>query len=127
MTGFVHTANMESGTDMTRRDRQTNQKLILSMVRKLAAEYSPERIILFGSYAYGTPDGESNIDLLIIKDTPERFMDRWTTVRRILSDPQRRTPLETLVLTPQEISRRLEIGDQFIETIMRRGKVLYAA
>ena len=97
------------------------------MVDKLAREYRPERVVLFGSYAYGTPDEESDIDLLIIKNTPEAFIDRWETVRRILSDPKRRTPLETLILTPEEVSQRLEIGDQFIMEILEKGKVLYAA
>ena len=97
------------------------------MVKKLVREYQPERVVLFGSYAYGTPNEESDIDLLIIKRTPETFIDRWTTVRRILSDPERRTPLETLVLTPDEITRRLDIGDQFIMEILEKGEVLYVA
>jgi len=106
--------------------RQAKQ-VIERMVDKLAREYRPERVVLFGSYAYGTPDEESDIDLLIIKNTPEAFIDRWETVRRILSDPKRRTPLETLILTPEEVSQRLEIGDQFIMEILEKGKVLYAA
>ena len=109
---------------MNEQARKTDD-LIRQMVQKLAKEYKPERIILFGSYAYGTPDEDSDIDLLIIKDTPELLIDRWTTVRRILSDPERRTPLETLVLTPAELSQRLQIGDQFIREIVDKGKVLY--
>ncbi len=84
-------------------------------------------MILFGSHARGTPRSESDIDLLIIKETSERFIDRWTRVRRILSDPQRAIPFETLVLTPQEVAKRLAIGDQFVETILREGTVLYAS
>jgi predicted nucleotidyltransferase len=96
-------------------------------VEKLVANYAPEKVILFGSYAYGDPRPDSDIDLLIIKETSERFIDRWVTVRRILSDPKRRFPLETLVLTPQEVSQRQAAGDQFVEEILRRGEVLYAA
>ena len=44
------------------------------IVDRLVAEYSPERVILFGSYAYGNPDADSDIDLLIIKNTAERFL-----------------------------------------------------
>jgi predicted nucleotidyltransferase len=84
-------------------------------------------VILFGSYAYGNPRPDSDIDLLIIKDTSERFIDRWVTVRKILSDPTRKVPLETLVLTPQELSERLAIGDQYLAEIMEKGEVLYAA
>jgi hypothetical protein len=65
--------------------------------------------------------------LLIIKDISERFIDRWVAVRQILSDPERRFPLETLVLTPQEVYTRLAIGDQFLAEIMEKGEVSYAA
>lgn len=84
-------------------------------------------MVLFGSYAYGTPRPGSDIDLLIVKETSKRFIDRWVTVRRILSDPKRTLPLEVLVLTPQEVSRRLAMGDQFVAEILEKGKVLYAA
>ncbi|MBM3302534.1 MAG: nucleotidyltransferase domain-containing protein, partial [Deltaproteobacteria bacterium] len=47
--------------------------------------------------------------------------------RRILSDPKRTVPLETLVLTPQEVSNRLAIGDHFLTEIMENGEELYAA
>ena len=103
------------------------QEIIQNILAKLIAHYAPQKVILFGSYAYGDPRPDSDIDLLIIKETSERFLDRWVTVRRILSDPGRKLPLEILVLTPQEVSRRLEIGDQFVAEILERGEVLYAA
>ncbi len=102
-------------------------QIIQGILEKLLTGYAPQRVILFGSYAYGDPRPDSDIDLLIIKETPERFIDRWVTVRRILSDPKRKLPLETLVLTPQEVSRRLAMGDQFVAEILEKGKVLYAA
>ena len=89
--------------------------------------YAPAKIILFGSYAYGEPKSNSDIDLLIIKETSERFIDRWSTVRRILTDSKRTIPIETLILTPQELSERLEKGDQFFADILEKGEVLYAA
>jgi uncharacterized protein len=102
-------------------------ELIRGMVRRIAEEYAPERVILFGSHAYGHPGPDSDVDLLIIKDTPERFIDRWTTVRSMLSDLKRGVPVDTIVLTPDEVSQRLQRGDQFIAEIMENGKVLYAA
>ncbi|MFQ5613767.1 MAG: nucleotidyltransferase domain-containing protein [Anaerolineae bacterium] len=96
-------------------------------MKKLIAGYAPQKVILFGSYAHGKPRPGSDIDLLIIKDTSDRLIDRWVEVRRVLSDPGRKLPLETLVLTPQEVARRLAIGDQFVAEIMEKGKVLYAA
>jgi len=101
--------------------------LVDRMVQKLVAAYSPEKIILFGSYAHGDPAEGGDIDLLIIKETTDRFLDRCVTVRRILSDPERMVPIDTLVLTPQELDRRLAVGDQFIAGIVERGKVVYAA
>jgi predicted nucleotidyltransferase len=84
-------------------------------------------VILFGSYAYRDQHADSDIDLLVIKETTERFIDRWTTVRRLLSDPTRTRPLEIIVLTPHELAARLAIGDQFLQEVVDRGKVLFAA
>lgn len=103
------------------------RELTDAIVNKLVAEYSPEQVILFGSYAYGDPLADSDIDLLIIKETSDRPIDRWVKVRQILSDPHRRRALDALVLTPQELSQRLGIGDQFVAEILEKGQVLYAA
>jgi predicted nucleotidyltransferase len=103
------------------------QDVVRGIVEKLVTEYAPQRVILFGSLAYGNPRSDSDIDLLIIKETSERFLDRWVTVRRILSDPHRRVALETFVLTPQELSKRLAIGDHFMLEILEKGKTLYEA
>ncbi|MFQ5615694.1 MAG: nucleotidyltransferase domain-containing protein [Anaerolineales bacterium] len=97
--------------------------LIIERLKKV----NLSKLILFGSYAYGKPKADSDIDLLIVKETSERFIDRWVAVRRLLSDSKRMIPLETLVLTPQEVSTRLAIGDQFLAEIVEKGKVLYAA
>ncbi|HLC27300.1 MAG TPA: nucleotidyltransferase domain-containing protein [bacterium] len=101
--------------------------VIDTVLRKLIAEYAPEKVILFGSHAHGDPGPDSDIDLLIIKNTSERFIDRWVAVQRILTGTHRSIPVETLVITPQEIQRRLAIGDQFIAEILQKGQVLYAA
>jgi predicted nucleotidyltransferase len=102
------------------------QQLTDQIVHKLRAHYNPQKIILFGSYAGGSAQPDSDLDLLIIKDTEERFIDRWSTVRWILSDPSRKIALETLVLTPREVSERLARGDQFLAEILQKGRVLYA-
>ncbi len=106
---------------------QEARQVIGDILRKLVAEYAPQQVILFGSYAYGNPRSDSDIDLLIIKDTSDRFIDRLVTVRRILSDAKRSLPLDTLILTPQEVAQRLAIGDQFVAEVLERGEVLYAA
>jgi predicted nucleotidyltransferase len=106
---------------------EMQEKIIQNILEKLLTGYAPQKVILFGSYAHGSPRPDSDIDLLIIKETPERFIDRWVSVRRILSDPERTVSLEVLVLTPQEVDNRLDTGDQFLAQITKRGKVLYAA
>ncbi len=104
-----------------------NQGVIDALKQKLLAEYDPIKVILFGSYAHGHPDRDSDIDLLIIKETDQRLIDRWVEVQGLLTGLHRHLPVETLVLTPAELDERLRIGDQFIMDIMERGKVLYAA
>jgi len=103
------------------------QHVILEIVEKLKREYQPTKIILFGSYAYGQPDRDSDIDLLIIKDTPDRPIDRRVAVSKIVSDPKRLTPFESLVLTSSELQERLEVGDLFLREILAKGEVLYEA
>lgn len=105
----------------------TAEQEIERIVRKIAEGYHPLKVILFGSYAYGTPHRDSDIDMLIIKETRARFIDRFVEVKRLVADANRRIPFEPIVLTPEELERRLTIGDQFIQEIMTRGKVLYAA
>ena len=57
--------------------------VVQEIVRRIVTEYRPKKIILFGSYAYGEPDGDSDIDLLIVKDTTERFFGRMDTVMKL--------------------------------------------
>jgi len=102
------------------------KETILSIVEKIKDSYQPDKIILYGSYAYGKPDNDSDIDLLIIKQTDERPIDRRVFVRRLLSGLRRGYPFSSIVVTPEELKRRLEIGDQFFWEIVTKGEVLYA-
>jgi predicted nucleotidyltransferase len=101
------------------------QRTIQDIVRRLAAEYAPEKIILFGSHAAGEPDESSDIDLLIIKNTSKRPLDRWVEVKRILRDRNRMISVSPLVYTEAEIRERLAIKDFFIQEILEGGRVLY--
>ena len=101
--------------------------VIQKIVQRLIASYPPEKIILFGSYAYGHPNADSDIDLLIIKATEERLLERLNTVRRVATGTDPHIPFEPIVLTPDEVERRLKSGDQFLSEIIEKGEVLYAA
>ena len=101
------------------------KEIIPSIIDKIIEDYSPEKIILFGSYAYGEPSEDSDIDLLIIKNTDKRPVDRWIEVKRILRDTKRTVPVSPLVYTEKEIDERKALKDFFIEEIFNKGVVLY--
>ncbi|MBI4679231.1 MAG: nucleotidyltransferase domain-containing protein [Elusimicrobia bacterium] len=101
------------------------QTVLDSIVSRLRRDYPPQKVILYGSYAYGSPTPDSDLDLLIVIDTPENFWDRSFRVCRLVSDLCGLTPFQPLVLTPAELSNRLAVGDQFLQEIVAKGRVLY--
>jgi len=93
-------------------------------VKRIADELDPEKIILFGSYAYGTPTPDSDVDLLVIMNTRQKTKDRYLTVGRLLRP--RKFPVDIIVKTPKEVERALKNKKNFfIHDILTRGKVLY--
>jgi len=106
-------------------DEKKVRELIDRMTGRIVEEYKPERIILFGSYVYGEPTEDSDIDLLIIKETEKRPMDRWVEVKRLLRDYARVLPVSPLIYTPKEIEERTAVKDFFIAEILAKGEVLY--
>lgn len=99
-------------------------EIIQAIGSRLYQEYGAETIILFGSYASRTARKDSDIDLLIIKKTEERPIERQTRVRRLIRDIRKGIPFSPIVLTPAEIEYRLRIGDQFLQQIFKSGIVL---
>ena len=92
-------------------------------IQKVVDELRPEKIILFGSYAYGKPTPHSDVDLLIILKTNASLKERsWMVSRLLLPRP---FPVDILVKTPKEIEKALKSGDFFLREILTRGKVLY--
>ncbi len=100
-------------------------KILNEIVEKLQREYKPLKIILYGSYAYGTPNVDSDIDLLILKNTSERSIDRFVKVKKIIYNPKRKIPITPLIYSPDEVKERLRIGDDFIKEILNKGVTLY--
>lgn len=100
----------------------TNQK-IAEVSAKIAREYQPEKIILFGSYAWGTPNENSDVDLFVIKKTDNA---RKTAMEIDGSIFPRPFPLDLLVYTPESVERRKNIKDFFVTDILNNGKILYA-
>ncbi len=102
----------------------TKNKEIKKIVEQIRKNYKPEKIILFGSYAWGKPTPDSDVDLLIIKKTKKSGRDVSMSINKSIFP--RIIPLDILVYTPAEIKKRLSMGDFFIEDIMNSGKVIYA-
>jgi len=93
------------------------------VARRIKRAFDPQRILLFGSHAYGKPMPDSDVDLLVVMESNERPAARSTAIAKALLDIP--FPMDILVRTPDEIHYRLEIGDYFIREILERGEVLY--
>lgn len=100
------------------------RKDIRRVVDRIVSSVAPEQVILFGSYAYGTPTQDSDVDLLVVMESDERPNLRATRVLGQIHEVKN-FPMDILVRTPEEIQRRLEMKDQFMQEILERGLVLY--
>lgn len=104
--------------------RRVTRKQIDAVVRKIVDEFNPERIILFGSYAYGKPTIDSDVDMLIVMKSDERPAKRATRAYHAVHG--KTFPMDIVVRTPRELANRLASGDFFVKEIIERGQVLYA-
>lgn len=91
---------------------------------RLKKEYHAEKVILFGSYATGEYTQDSDVDILVIAPTKERFFKRMASVKRLIRDLRNGLPIAPIVLTPEEIEKRKKVGDQFIIEILEKGLTL---
>jgi predicted nucleotidyltransferase len=98
---------------------------IRSFCNELAKQFRPRKIILFGSYAYGKPTEDSDVDLLVVMNRTRYRGERMSFRIRQAIDAS--FPMDLLVRTPNFIAKRLKWKDCFTEEIMRKGKVLYEA
>ncbi len=99
------------------------EQQIAEVAQRIAQTFKPEQVILFGSYAWGQPTPDSDIDLLVVMEDSDRPARRSARIARALLDIP--FPMDILVRTPEEIQHRLRIGDCFIQEIIQRGQVLY--
>jgi uncharacterized protein len=97
---------------------------LLPYLRILVEKFQPEQVILFGSYAYGNPTEDSDIDLLVIKSVKTSSRAEATAIRKALQ-PLRREganlPLDILVRDPQDLAKRLREGADFHSDIYTHG------
>jgi len=97
---------------------------IKTFVRQVAARFHPQRVILFGSYAYGKPTVDSDVDLLVVMPHEGHPAVQAAEIRQRIHAG---FPLDLIVRSPETIRQRLAMGDYFIEDILSQGKTLYEA
>lgn len=98
---------------------------IRAFSQAIARKFHPQKIVLFGSYAYGKPTEDSDVDLLVMMPRTRERGERMSV--RIRHAIPRDFPLDLLVRTPSDVAKRLRWGDPFICELLEKGKVLYEA
>lgn len=102
--------------------RRIPQQAIEEVVDQIVERFQPERIILFGSYAYGRPRPESDVDLLVVLETPLKETEQAVNICQAIDY---HFGLDLIVRTPATLARRLALGDPFLHEVVSQGKVLY--
>jgi len=97
---------------------------INELVKRIAREFHPQRIILFGSSASGTSAKDSDVDLLVIIPTGGSGLRKAAEIMNKISP---RIPVDLIVRDPEEVHRRLKANDFFLKEVFEKGKVLYAS
>jgi len=101
-----------------------SEELLKEIIGKILEVIDPEKIILFGSYAYGSPSSKSDLDLLVVVKRSElprykRSVPIYQALAGIL------IPKDILVYTEEEIDEWTEVPQAFVTTVVRKGKVVY--
>lgn len=95
------------------------KETIERVIRKIKKQFKPQKIILFGSYAWGKPTDDSDLDIFLIMDSNLRRDLRAHQVQKVFSE--RKFPLDVIVYTPQELEMSLKRGNLFIREILEKG------
>ena len=96
---------------------------ISDIINRIVAEYAPEKIILFGSYANGNPSDNSDLDLFIIKESSLPRPDRSVNIRRMLAEEN--IPMDIIVYTPEEVEKSKSNPYSFVNEVLSSGITLY--
>ena len=105
--------------------RLVTDDLLREIVQHIVAAFKPQKVILFGSRAYGAPTSDSDVDLLVVTDAlkTRSVFERHRAVSDLF--PDRRFALDVLVRTPKELEQLTSQGPAFFKEIVTRGKILY--
>jgi uncharacterized protein len=99
------------------------QDQIAQLVKEIAEGYKPEKIYLFGSYAHGVPDNDSDIDLFIVKETDERWIDRRIAAKKSIKNYI--APMDIIVYTPREVDAAINLVVNIGKIAINTGKLVY--
>lgn len=102
--------------------KRISEEIIRELISQIASQFKPKQIILFGSYAYGKPRPESDVDLLIVMDTELRETEQALLIRQQINP---RFGVDFLVYKPARLQERLKLGDSFLKDIIEKGQVRY--
>jgi predicted nucleotidyltransferase len=101
------------------------RRQINAVARWIADRFRPQKVILFGSYAYGTPNHDSDVDLLVVMPVRGDVVRKAAEIRLSIWDAGLMPhSMDLLVRTPSQVRRRLAMGDSFMREILEKGKVL---
>lgn len=101
-----------------------SQKLLEEIKKRLVCEFQPEKIIIFGSHAYGNPSEDSDLDLLVIVSDSDLSVHQ-RAVRAHLCLSGMGVPKDILVKTRSEIEKAKEVYASLISQILDKGRIIY--
>jgi predicted nucleotidyltransferase len=110
-------------TTSTDRKQRLPKEAIAAIVDQIVDAFDPEQVILFGSHAYGQPNADSDVDLLVVIETKRKETEEAVRICQALDYD---IPLDLIVRTPRTLAKRLALGDPFLNEVIDRGMVLYA-
>ena len=99
-------------------------RTIRALAKQIVKKFDPEEIILFGSHAYGKPHAWSDVDLLVVMETPKGEVK--TIIEISDSLPPLPFSVDIIARSHAVINKRKKSGDFFLREITKKGKVLYA-
>ena len=99
-----------------------NRKNINALVGQIVEQFKPQQVILFGSYAYGKPTPDSDVDLLVVMPHKGPSSMQAAKIRKKVHAG---FPMDLVVRSPAEIRKRLNVGDFFIREVIERGQPIY--
>src|SRR5437667_11981331 len=97
---------------------------IQNVVQQIVNQFHPEKVILFGSHAYGVPTEDSDVDLLVIMEANGNLLRTAAAISAAIDHP---FPLDVLVMEPHQLQASLEREGVFATEVVTRGVVLYEA